>query len=368
MSMKTILSAGGIAAILSLGGGGATAETHLSFGYGHPETAIWTTHFVRPWLEASAARIEGGLTFEIFAGGSVVTLGGALESLSSGVVDASQVSTQFWRAQLPANILLVDIGGTFGDRMAATAAMAEMVMHNCPACAAEDEQWNIVPIVVDSSGPYQMLCNRPINSAEEMAGLRIRATGLAGRVIEEMGAVPANITFAEIYESLQRKVIDCALGEPSWLTTYSFRDVVTDVIEVSATKNVIPHVISFNREYWNTLTDDQQAILIEEAQIAYVNRVWEEQGQFDASREELSQTITFTAAPDWMQTAVDSANERIIAEAVQIATDAGVADAQQIADTFLEIYAKWEAELAGREVTREEMQQVLVGIASTYQP
>ncbi len=367
MHMKTILSAGCVAAAMALGGP-ASAQTHLSFGYGHPETAIWTTHFVRPWLEASAARIEGGLTYDIFAGGSVITLGGALESLSSGVVDASQVSTQFWRGQLPANILLVDIGGTFGDRMVATAAMAEMVMHNCPACAAEDEQWNIVPIVVDSSGPYQLLCNRQINSPAEMAGLRIRATGLAGRVIEEMGAVPANITFAEIYESLQRGVIDCAAGEPSWLTTYSYRDVVSNVIEVSATKNVIPHVISFNRAYWNTLTDEAKAILIEEAQLAYVDRVWAEQGEFDAARDELSKTITFTPAPDWMQEAVNRANEKIIAEAIRIAEAAGVENAQEIADTFLAIYERWEAELGGREVSREEMQQVLVKIASTYRP
>lgn len=367
MSMKTIVSAGCVAAVMALGGP-ASAQTRLSFGYGHPETAIWTTHFVRPWLNAASARIEGGLNYEIFAGGSVITLGAALEGLSSGVVDASQVSTQFWRGQLPANILLVDIGGTFGDRMAATAAMAEMVMHNCPACAAEDEQWNIVPIVVDSSGPYQLLCNRQINSPQEMSGLRIRATGLAGRVVEEMGAVPANVTFAELYESLQRGVLDCAAGEPSWLTTYSFRDVVSNVIEVSATKNVIPHVISFNREYWDELSEETQAILIEEAQLAYVDRVWEEQGQFDDSREELSQTITFTPAPDWMQEAVDRANERIRAEAIQIAQAAGVSNAQEIADTFLAIYRRWEAELGGRDVSREEMQQVLVGIASTYRP
>lgn len=367
MTLKPIALAAGLAAMSGLSAP-AAAQVNLSFGYGHAETALWTTVFTRPWLDAASARIEGGLQYEVFTGGSVVTFASALEALSSGVVDSTMLSTQFFRSQLPANVLLVDIGGTFGNRLAAIAAMSEMIMHNCPECVAEDEQWSIVPIIVDSSGPYQLLCNRPINAASDMAGLRIRATGLAGRVIEEMGATPANVAFAEIFESLQRGVINCAAGDPAWLTAYSYRDVVTHVVEVNVTKNVIPHLISFNREFWDDLTPEAQAILIEEGQRAFVTRLWAEEGEFNDARADLERTISFTAPPDWMLEAVARANARIHTEAVQIAQNAGVANAQEIADRFLAIYARWEAELAGREVTAQEFTDILLGITANYHP
>jgi len=115
--LKPLALAAGLAASVGLAAP-AAAQTSLSFGYGHPETAIWTTTFLRPWLDAASARIAGGLQHEIFAGGSVMTFAASLEALGAGLVDSSMVTTQFFRSQVPANILLLDIGGTFGNRLA----------------------------------------------------------------------------------------------------------------------------------------------------------------------------------------------------------------------------------------------------------
>src|SRR5690606_5759807 len=50
--------------------------------------------------------------------------------------------------------------------------------------------------------------NKEINSAADFRGLKMRVPGLAGEVLERLGAVPVNLASDQLYTSLQTGVID----------------------------------------------------------------------------------------------------------------------------------------------------------------
>ncbi|MBP6727799.1 MAG: twin-arginine translocation signal domain-containing protein, partial [Thauera sp.] len=51
---------------------------------------------------------------------------------------------------------------------------------------------------------------KPINTLEDIKGLKIRIAGLGGEILSRMGAIPQQIAGADIYPSLEKGTIDAA--------------------------------------------------------------------------------------------------------------------------------------------------------------
>ena len=57
---------------------------------------------------------------------------------------------------------------------------------------------------------------KPINTLEDIKGLKIRIAGLGGEILSRMGAIPQQIAGADIYPSLEKGTIDAA----EWVAPY----------------------------------------------------------------------------------------------------------------------------------------------------
>src|SRR5699024_10950283 len=61
-----------------------------------------------------------------------------------------------------------------------------------------------------------MICmGEPVQSVADFSGKRIRVPGAGWATeVEALGATPVNVVQAEVYEALERGVIDCAVQSP----------------------------------------------------------------------------------------------------------------------------------------------------------
>ncbi|MES2319549.1 MAG: TRAP transporter substrate-binding protein [Pseudomonadota bacterium] len=57
---------------------------------------------------------------------------------------------------------------------------------------------------------------KPVKSLDDLKGMKIRIAGMAGRVMERMGAVPQQIAGADVYPALEKGTIDAA----EWVGPY----------------------------------------------------------------------------------------------------------------------------------------------------
>ena len=57
---------------------------------------------------------------------------------------------------------------------------------------------------------------KPVKTLDDMKGMKIRIAGMAGRVMERMGAVPQQIAGADVYPALEKGTIDAA----EWVGPY----------------------------------------------------------------------------------------------------------------------------------------------------
>ena len=104
-----------------------------------------------------------------------------------------------------------------------------------------------------------VLTKQPVNSVEDLKGLKIRAPGAYGKFLRNLGASPVSLAWSEIYTSLATGVIDGSIGS----NMIDHRD--GNHVEVAkymyrlpiAGAQVLPIVV--HRGAWKKLPDDLKA-------------------------------------------------------------------------------------------------------------
>ncbi|WP_159448033.1 TRAP transporter substrate-binding protein DctP [Papillibacter cinnamivorans] len=104
---------------------------------------------------------------------------------------------------------------------------------------------------------------RPITSMADMKGLKLRIapSNMLTTYMTSIGANPQVVPYAEVYSALQNKVVD---GEEINITSiYALKhyEVLKYISEIGLYP--FPTLMVFNLDFWNSLTADQQQIILD---------------------------------------------------------------------------------------------------------
>lgn len=109
--------------------------------------------------------------------------------------------------------------------------------------------------------------NKPLNNAAAFDGLKFRTLGVWGEILTEYGASVVQIPGGELYQAVERGVLDAfELGPPSYNWTGGFQEIL-DYIGVPGIQSPgYINVILMNHDSWNALPADLQEIMMGEIQ------------------------------------------------------------------------------------------------------
>jgi len=116
---------------------------------------------------------------------------------------------------------------------------------------------------------YRHITNsvRPINTPEDLKGIKLRVPEAELRLdtFRELGALPTPMAFSEVFTSLQQKVVD---GQENPLATI-YASKFNEVQDNLALSGHIwgSAVLTISKQAWEKLTEEQQTILLEKAEI-----------------------------------------------------------------------------------------------------
>lgn len=161
-------------------------------------------------MEMALAEVSGGdVAIEFHGPGELVDVSATLEAVSRGDVEAAFASPARWEEQEPA--LAVFAGLPFGPSPRELLAWIE----HGGGRAIHDEIYaergvKALPCGL-TAGAAAGWFRQPVRRVEDFAGLRIRASGLAARVLETLGAEPQELTPGRILSAFERGEIDAAM-------------------------------------------------------------------------------------------------------------------------------------------------------------
>ncbi len=113
-------------------------------------------------------------------------------------------------------------------------------------------------------GFRSMMTNKPITSPDDMNGMNIRVptSQLYTYTIEAMGGNPVSMPYPDTYAAIQQGVIDGVEGS---IMTYYGTQQYENVKEYSLTNHLLGvSAISISTDLWDTLTEEEQTIIVEE--------------------------------------------------------------------------------------------------------
>jgi TRAP-type transport system periplasmic protein len=129
------------------------------------------------------------------------------------------------------------------------------------------EKFNAKGLAMMNTGGLGIWSQKPIKTLEDMKGLLTASVSpVTSVLIKDLGGSPVTIPFMDIFESLQKKVVDAASQSAHGGVVFAFPDVCkyfTAMYSVPA-----PAGYSINLDVWKKMPPNIQKILLEETQKA----------------------------------------------------------------------------------------------------
>jgi len=235
----------------------------------------------------------GRLRLELLAAGAVVGAFQLLDAVHSGTLDGGHGVSAYWFGRNRAFSLFGTTPPWFGDAN----QFLGWFYYGGGEALYRELQHDILRmnVVGFQSGPMptQPLgwFRNPIERVEQIRGLRYRTVGLATDVMQEMGAAVVALPGGEIVPALERGVIDAAeFNNPSSDRVLGFPDVAKNYYIQSYHQAVESFEILFNRQRFDGLPAENQALLRHCAEAASADMSWKLQDRYSRDLLAMSQT------------------------------------------------------------------------------
>lgn len=267
--MKTLLFAA--AALTATFGSAQAAEYEMKMSSMFPSTHFINTLAMVPWAEEIEKRTEGRMHFTLFPAGSA--LGDATKQFDqarAGVVDVSVGIPAIPRGRHPKSVL-VELPFTVPDSTVGTCAMMAMK----DDFASDYPETKVLYLTVtEPSGAHT---KQEIATLDDLKGLRIRTpTPAITAMLEDIGATPVGMPPTEIYESVERGVIDGNIMPWGPVGAFKLEEVLG--YHLDAAINPVGMYIVFNQRKFDTLPEDIRTVIDEVSEEVFSNwgRWWHE--------------------------------------------------------------------------------------------
>lgn len=160
-----------------------------------------------PWVADRVSKASGGdIQFEVFEPGKLIPSLAVFESVATGQIDAGYSWMGYERGQVPASALF---GATpFGLEPAQFVAWMYQGGGN-ELLEELFEPYNVHPILCGTISPEAAGWFKfPIESVDQLNGLKFRAAGLGGEIMKEVGMSVTVLPGGELYQALETGVLD----------------------------------------------------------------------------------------------------------------------------------------------------------------
>ncbi|MDZ8275044.1 TRAP transporter substrate-binding protein DctP [Microbacterium aquimaris] len=273
------------------------------------------------------------------------------KALEDGRIDIASGWPQYNPSEYPVTNLLVDLTITRDPQLiqgwyATMAAMNEATLQT-PEAMAEYTDKGITPLApMSPDGPSVFFCTEPLTSLADLEGKQVRSGSVvASRQIEALGAVPVSMPFTEIYEALQRGILDCSLSGHGIATSSGHTEVAPYVINPT-TASFAPTPTNFYAgPAYESLPVPAQQIILESLDVM---RGMQIEGGFVRVADVLSAAVAenggeFLAFDPEVDERLAEVNDEIIADVA--ATD--LLDGEELVKRVEDANARWLAEVEG---------------------
>jgi len=197
-------------------------------------------------------------------------LGDVYRLLGDGVYDVAMTVADYAVADAP------ELEGLDVPLLALTADDARVMVDAARPMVSDifRDRFNARVLAIAPYPPQVVFCNADIAGLDDLAGLKIRASGrMTAKLLEALGAEGVNVSFSEVPGALQKGVVDCAVTGAGSGYSAGWWEVSTHLLPIplGGWDSV---VTAINMDKWNSLDADTQNLISEQVKSEFEAPAW----------------------------------------------------------------------------------------------
>lgn len=232
------LAAGAAAIVFSAAALNAQAQQiKLTLADQNSPTAWGPMNALYPWVKQVEEATKGRVKLEVYPSQTLVKGIDMWRGVRSGIADIGWCVQSYWPDQTPLSDVIALPALPISSAEKGSEALWKLY-EKYPSI--QKEYGDIKPLVLWTATPFMLLSNKKqVKTLDDLKGMKIRVVG--GPSIawaKSVGAVPTPMPMPDVYQSLERGVIDAA-GTP-WEAVHGFR-----LFEVGQYYTILPLSVAY---------------------------------------------------------------------------------------------------------------------------
>lgn len=322
-------------------GDGPSGGVTLRYAGGNSEELL-TTRIANQWMDDVEGCTDGEVQFDRYHSGSLIPATEVMPAIRSGRLDVGYVPTSYHVQELPLwEVVAVPFSGD--NEFASMEAFTELYEEN-ESFRDGFEQIGVHVVAFHPTGPAATLTSTPVDSIEDLTGMQLRAVGTIAGAFSHINVEPIAIDPGEMYEGIQRGVIDGVASLPfDAAPTFGIPEVAPYVTNTGV-GTYSSSSIGINKDLWDGLSDEVQTCMNEAGDVATGPAVQEMASEANqaACAAVLEEGGSVTNLPeseiaDWRTSAREEGIEEFVSEAA-IASGNSEDEVRQFFDEYTSLY------------------------------
>ncbi|MEX1216116.1 TRAP transporter substrate-binding protein [Saccharospirillum sp.] len=240
---------------------GAASAAEFNLTYASPYS---TTHPYgaadEAWIERIEEQTNGRVDITAYWGRSLISSREGVDELEAGIADMAYITPIYATSGYELNRLTPAFFYGYSDP-AHVLAVYQQLWEEFPTFAEELGGVRVLGFNVGTPMHLQ-LRDDPVNTLDDLRGLRIRSANDYIGALAEFGAEGVAMPMGDTYPALQRGVLDGVIAPYEALKSLSFGEVVEYYVDLPHSRGAYASR-AMNQAVWDSLPEDIQAVFLD---------------------------------------------------------------------------------------------------------
>lgn len=249
----------------------AQKAVELTFSNFFP-AAHKNSKIMEEWIAEIEKRTGGKVKIKYYPGGTLTPAAQVYDGVVKGLSDIGESVFAYTRGKFPA-MEAIDLPLGYTSGVIATDLVNAFYNKFKPK-----ELDDVKVLILHAHGPGILHTKFPVSKLEDLKGRKIRATGLASKIVTVLGAAPVGTTMPETYDALRTGVAEGAMAPAEALQGWKWGEVVSYTIQSFGSAYSTAMFVVMNKAKWESLPKDVQKVF-EEVSAEFTKkqgRLWDE--------------------------------------------------------------------------------------------
>ncbi|WP_077211644.1 TRAP transporter substrate-binding protein [Bacillus dakarensis] len=235
-----------------------SSEKQIEIIMGTPHSTSHHAHknVYTPWVDLVEEKTNGKAFVSYHPNGTLGKPANTMTDAGSGVYDVGIVALgyEFDSTLFPYTVLTLPFA--FPDIDVAKKVIDKYVQ-------GHQDDVNLDKVIslggFTPTDPYIIQSTKPIKTVEDVKGMKIFVPGdTVAEIVKGWGATPVSLATEELYQSLERGVIDAAVNSAANSVSWKVHEVAPYIVDISISNNPVSMVM--NKTLYDSLPDDVKKI------------------------------------------------------------------------------------------------------------